>query len=264
MVNYIKYRNITYCFTTKLSKYNNNDYILTFYKLSMTRAKEFGHTISFYGCKYSIDFLKGYYDNCIDVSNEKFQLVDDLKLYVHENGNIDTITIDGDLILNKELIIDDTVDIVYDANEYLDIAPWGDAYNMFLHPLKKYPIEEVINGFKFNTSFAINVGILKFNNNEVKTLFIETYKEFKEYYLKSIEPIENFKYYDHFISIIICQFLFASLIKEKNISAVALKYGAQKFRYDNHYWHWIGQTKFSSSAKSSFKEYNIKLPGTLL
>ena len=97
----MKYRNLTYCFTTKFGKYKNNDYILTFYKLSMTRAKEFGHTISFYGCKYSIDFLKGYYDNCVDISNKKFELVDDLKLYVHETGDIDTITIDGDLILNN-------------------------------------------------------------------------------------------------------------------------------------------------------------------
>ena len=259
----MKYRNLTYCFTTKFGKYKNNDYILTFYKLSMTRAKEFGHTISFYGCRYSIDFLKGYYDNCVDISNKKFQLVDDLKLYVHETGDIDTITIDGDLILNNKLIIDDTVDIVYDAKEYLD-TPWGDVYNEFLPTLKKYPIEDIIDGFKFNNPFAINVGILKFNNSKVKTIFIKKYKELKEYYLKSIEPIEKFKDNKTFISIIICQFLFGSLINEKNISSIGLKYDENKYRYDNHYWHWIGHTKFSSKAKSSFDGYDINLPSTLL
>ena len=82
--------------------------------------------------------------------------------------------------------------------------------------------------------------------------------------MKSIEPIENFKDNQTFISIIICQFLFGSLINEKNISSIGLKYDENKYRYDNHYWHWIGHTKFSSKAKSSFEGYDIKLPGTLL
>lgn len=259
----MKYKNLTYCFTTKFGKYKNNDYILTFYKLAMIRAKEFGHSVTFFGCKYSIDFLKGYYDEVVDISDKNFELVDDLKLYIHEIGSIDTITIDGDLILNDKLIIDEEVDVVYDAKEYLDTA-WGDVYKKFLPKLKKYPIEDVIDGFAFDTPFAINVGILKFNNNQTKNLFIEKYKEFREYYLNSIEPIEKFKENETFISIIICQFLFGSLINKKNISSIGLKYDENKFRYNNHYWHWIGHTKFSSKAKSSFDEYDINLPTTIL
>lgn len=259
----MKYRNLTYCFSTKFGKYKNNDYILCFYKLSMTRAKEFGHTVSFYGCEYSINFLKGYYDNFVDISDKNFDLVDDLKLYVHENGDIDTITIDGDLILHSKLTINDSVDVVYDQKEYLHTPKWGPAYNTFIPTLKKYPIEDVIEGFKFNTPFAINVGILKFNNIEVKNLFIKKYKEFKKYYLESIEPIEEFKKNEAFISIIICQFLFGSLITEKNISSSDSRYFENAVRI-NRYAHWIGYSKFSSNAKAGFNGYSIKLPTTLL
>ena len=115
----MKYKNLTYCFTTKFGKYKNNDYILTFYKLIMIQ-KEFGHSVTFFGCKYSIDFLKGYYDEVVDISDKNFELVDDLKLYIHEIGSIDTITIDGDLILNDKLIINEEVDVIYDVKEYLD------------------------------------------------------------------------------------------------------------------------------------------------
>jgi hypothetical protein len=254
----MKYRNLTWCFTTKFGKYKNNDYILCFYKLSMIRAKEFGHTVSFYGCEYSINFLKGYYDNFVDISDKNFDLVDDLKMYVHENGDIDTITIDGDLILNSKLTINDSVDVVYDQKEPLN-TKWSPIYNTFIPTLKKYPIEDVIEGFKFNTPFAVNVGILKFNNIEVKNLFIKKYKEFKKYYLESIEPIEEFKKNKTFISIIICQFLFGSLITEKNISSIGSKWNKNQIR-TNYYSHWYGYTKFSSEAKESFNGYPIKLP----
>ena len=67
---------LAFSFSTRINKLNSKiSERIDWYKLSMSRAREFGHQVIFYGCDKMLKALDGYYDKGVDVSNEYFRLI---------------------------------------------------------------------------------------------------------------------------------------------------------------------------------------------
>tara|TARA_Y100000996_G_C22503489_1_gene635407 strand:+ start:128 stop:850 length:723 start_codon:yes stop_codon:yes gene_type:complete len=230
--------NLAFSFSTKFNKYSKHNLLkptISWYKLSMQKAREFGHHIIFYGCDTMLNELDGYYDRGVDVSDKEFGLVDDLKLYVHEKEPIGTITIDGDLVLNKPLQIDESADMVIEMyEEGNSFRYYKPQFDFFKH---NPSVENDIEYLDFNNKKACNVGILWFKDEKVRDLLINHYKKFQKYYFDNILPKGGWAKIKH--SAVVCQFYFYCLVKSYNIKVSTTKnYG------DNDYTHYIGKRKW--------------------
>lgn len=233
---------LVWSFTTKMQGYKNADPVLELYKASIIRAKNLGYKVKLYGCKYTLEYLKGYYKEYVDISDEKFILTDDLKIFIHERESLDCVTIDGDIILKSNIPFSQYVqkDVIFEYPETKENA-LNEAraiYIGYLYLIKlfrKYPIKDTIEEYNDDGGLATNVGIIKFNNQKTKDLFISKYKAFRKYFLEEIEPTEDLVKSEYVPSIVICQFLFGCLVTTHNID---VGYAKKIASYDHYYGVW--------------------------
>lgn len=241
--------NLIFSFSTHIGDYkggrytkdNKIDHILKLYKISMERAKNLGHGIKFYGCEYSLNFLKGYYEDSVNIENIKFDITDDLKIYIHSKEPAGSITFDGDIILENRLEVDYNADVVFETKE--DFVPdsiWQqESIFKIIDIFKKYKVDEVFENFSFEPQYLCNVGIIRFRTEKLRKLFVESYYELKDYYLKNIEPTEKLIPKGLIVSTIICQYYFTNICNNCN-----LKYNFTDEYKNNDYKHYYGHSKF--------------------
>ena len=225
----------------RYTKDNKTDHVLELYKISMERAKNLGHGIKLYGCEYSLNYLKGYYDSFVNVEDIEFEITDDLKIYVHTQEPAGSITFDGDIILENKLELDDSADIVFETKEdFIPDSIWQqESIFKIINTFKKYKLDEVFQNFSFNPQYLYNVGVLRFRTEELRNLFIDSYYKFRRYYLTNIEPTEKLIPQGLIVSTIICQYYFTNICEKNNINY------SFTFDYkDNHYKHYYGHSKF--------------------
>lgn len=235
----------------RYTKDNETDHVLKLYKISMERAKSLGHKIKFYGCDYSLNYLKDYYDVFANVENVEFEITDDLKIYVHTQEPAGSITFDGDIILHSKLSVDETSDIVFEQKERLQQCH-RDILNIF----KKYKMDEVFSDFSFDPKLVFNVGILRFKTEDIKNLFIDSYYKVRKYYLTNIEPTEKLITQGIIVSTIICQYYFTNICEKNNTN-----YNFTKDYKSNKYKHYFGSLKFD---KYIFESLNRELDRYML
>lgn len=228
---------LVYSYTTKMGNYTDNEWVMIYYRASMRVAKKFGYRIKLYGCNYTCINLEDEVDEIVNIENEEFILTDDLKLWIHQRENLDCITIDGDLMLFNKLNLPNDCDVIFEVSGLVSSGSVDTKFNKYLDRFKKYNIDKIIPYFDYTGTTAYNVGILKFNNKEVKDLFISSYFEFRNYYLTHIEPHEGLiKFGDP--AIILCEYNFARISEKKNINV--------KFARDtSSYKHYMSDEKFS-------------------
>ncbi len=231
---------LIYSYSTKMGNYDDNDWILLLFKASITRSKQLGYTIKLYGCNFAYDKLKDVIDEYVDITNEEFILTDDLKLYIHSKEDLDCITIDGDIILEHKLDLSKKCDIFFERKGQVKNSKSITKFQKYLNVFKKYDVESNINYFNYDVHYACNMGILKFNNQNIKDLFISSYYNFRKYYLDVIEPIENLTYKND-PAIIVCEYMFACIIEQTTTKV--------KFCKDfNNYTHYMSNDKFTLKA----------------
>lgn len=242
---------LIFSYSTLIGDYPNNDFILNFYKLSMAIAKEKGHGIKFYGCSYSLNYLKGYYDEFVDVSDKNFILTDDLKIYIHTVEPCNSVTIDGDIILYDKLTIDYNKDISIEKFEPAR-NPKSRGIKKTLKNFDRYDLSDV-KYYSPTNDKILNVGILRFRNEEIKKYFIDGYYNFREYYLKNIEPKEDLMRRER-VCVVLCQFYFNCIAVNNNISIEACN-------ETNLYKHYMGPHKLKDYSwdelKPLFEKYSI-------
>ena len=238
----------------RFTKFDKTDEVLELYKISMERAKSFGHTIKFYGCEYSLNYLKEYYDEFVNIDDINFDITDDLKIYIHSKEDINCITFDGDIILENKLHIDTSCDVLFEQIEEFETNLQYHEHVTFkmLDVFKKYKIDEKFKNFSFSPQYYFNVGVLKFKNQETKNLLIQSYYELKKYYLQNIEPYEKLIPQGLIVSIIICQYYFTNIIKVKNIKVNFTKNNKQ-----NKYIHYRGHLKFHPNVIQLYKPTTV-------
>ena len=237
---------------------DRNDHVLDIYKVSMQRAKHFGHSIKFYGCSYSLKYLQGFYDTSVNIDNLDLIITDDLKIYIHSQEQLGAVTIDGDIILNKKLKTIESADIILEQKELFEPdSPWQtESLFRIIDIFKKYNIETKFSNFSYIPNYLLNVGILQFNNESVKNLFLDSYYNLRDYYLENIEPIEKLIPKGLIVSTIICQYYFTSLCYKFNID-----YRLTNRIKGNKYTHLNGWAKFNNKKliKNLLKEIDGKI-----
>jgi hypothetical protein len=224
---------LIYSFTTKMGNYTDNDWVVIYYKAAMRRARSLGYKIKFYGCNFMYENLIDDVDEFVNIEDEEFILTDDLKIFIHQKEDLDCVTIDGDIILESKLVLPEDCDVLFETKLLNSKNP---KFNRYMNVFKKYNTSEYINSFDYDGLNACNVGVLKFNNLHTKNLLINRYYQFREWYLKTIEPTENLTQWND-PAIIICEYYFARLMDKNNIS--------YKFCRDfNDYTHYASELKF--------------------
>ena len=228
---------LTYSFSTHMNRYkDSNEWIATYYRASILRAKSLKYKIKLYGCDFIYEQLKDIIDEFVSIEHLRFSLTDDLKIYIHSVEDLDCITIDGDIILNHRLQIPTEYDVLFDYKSRVNYRSILSVYQAHLNLFKKYNIQSEIKYFDLNTKYACNVGILKFNDIKTKNLMIDTYNKFKNYFLTHIEPYEDKNILSD-PSRIICEHTFGQIVDKENLIA--------KFCKDyNEYKHYVGEEKF--------------------
>jgi len=230
---------LIYSYTTRMGNYDNNDYQMQFYRASIIRSKQLGYTIKLYGCDYTYNKLKDVVDEWVDITTKEFILTDDLKIFIHSNENLNCITIDGDLILESNLILSENCDLIVDRIGRTKLKSLT-KFQKYLTIFKDYDITTNVNYFNYNIPYACGVGILKFNNIETKQLFLSTYYNFRDYFLNNIKPDIRLQKTDD-PSIIICEYMFACLLYGTN------RTGGECSSINN-YVHYMSDKKFTQTA----------------
>jgi hypothetical protein len=248
---------LTYSFDSRMGLYDETSktkttcvsdlkYLYDMYKASMIRAREFGYKIKLYGDSITISNLKEYIDSSYCIDNIKFDLVDDLKIWIHTQNDLDCITFDGDIILTSRL--DFMNDFGYDAifenketKKNVLNKEW-DSYNGYVTMLEifeKYNTDKLVKNYTNTNTFSCNVGVIKFNNQSTKDALISGYYEMKNHYLNNIEPIDNLRKKKLIPSLIICQYHFANTIESNKFNV-----GFLSESNGHRYSHWVGGIKF--------------------
>lgn len=259
---------LTYSFDSRMGLYDENSktktttvsdlkYLYDMYKASMLRAKKFGYKIRFYGDTNSINTLEEYIDSSYCIDDLKFDLVDDLKIWIHTQNDLNCITFDGDIILNSQLDFMDNLnyDVIFENKETKKTVlnkEW-DSYNGYttmLDIFKKYDTDKIVSNYTNTNNTSCNVGVIKFNNQNTKDVLINGYYEMKEHYLKNIEPTNNLREKKLIPSLIVCQYHFGNKIESNKFNAGFLS-TLNKTRYS----HWVGGIKFYEVCRNEV--YNI-------
>jgi hypothetical protein len=231
---------LVYSFTTKMQNYDDNDWQMLLYRASIIKSKKLGYSIKLYGCNFAYDSLKDLIDEYVDITNEEFILTDDLKIYIHSKEDLDCITFDGDIILENALTLPVDCDMIYERKGIVIASKVKTKFKKYLDIFKNYDIESVIPEFNYCTNYACNVGILKFNNQTLKDIFIKKYYIFREFYFKYIDTDPKL-YKNDDPAIIICEYTFACLLDELN-------YTGKECNCINNYIHYMSLTKFTPIA----------------
>ena len=145
---------LIYSYSKHIGDYTDTEHILKIYKVSMLRAKKLGYSIKLYGCNFTLNFLEGFYDSCVNVNNIEFLITDDLKMYIHSVEPAGAITFDGDIILNSNLHLDMQSDIIFERKEKISPSKFQNT-TIILNALKKYRKKLKIKHFNFNTRHFI-------------------------------------------------------------------------------------------------------------
>lgn len=241
---------LTYSYSTHMNNYSDNEWVVMYYRASILKSKSLGYKIKLYGCDFTYHHLHDIVDEFVSIENMNFILTDDLKIYIHSVEDLNCITIDGDVILNHKLKLPTVYDIICDCKGQVNHSKEISKYKSYLNIFEKYDIQSEIKYFDLNGEYACNMGILKFNNIEIKKLMIDTYLQFKEYYLKNIKPHEDVNILSD-PSIIICEYMFERIINKENINVGF---------YSNHnnYTHYASARKFGNEFKQTVN--NILYP----
>lgn len=239
------------------------DYILDLYKFTMGKSKELGNEIIFYGDTKSIEYLKGYYDSSVCIDDVDIRFMDDLKMYIHSKEGLDCMTIDGDLVLHKN-IESNGGDVWFELKRRFDYKKFATDKNV--EYLYKYQlsffrkiVDKVVD-LNFECESYINVGLIKFNNQKVKDYFLDSFYKLRTLYINEVYSkmneltIPTHPNMSIVPSLILTQYNFCC-IAENNPSFdiryyndLYVKDNPQNATYTSEYYHhFIGKSKWKDT-----------------
>ena len=220
-------------------KSTDTNFTSQYYLASMKRAKKLGYKIKLYSTYKMYETLKQYTDEFVSIDLEKFLLTDDLKIYIHSKEDINCVTIDGDVILKKALHFDNSADIIFDRRGRIHNRKSNSIFAEYFSALQPYFPEKELKYFDYEGTFSSNVGILKFNNQELKDLLIEEYNSAKNFFYSKIFP--NL-YQEVDLAKILCEYYFTRIIEKKQFKASYLS-------EQEAYIHYHSNTKLTPEFK---------------
>ena len=254
----IDFTNVCFGFDRRIGLYSDINYILDIYKASMTTFCDVGKsgvTPKLYADTETLQYLKGYYGEGkgIDISNKTFTHVDDLKVYIHSNEDLNCITIDGDILFQDTLRFPNQLNTkVYfeiEETEARSLHPKYDknnGYETLRRVFKKHNVADFVKDYDYKNTSAYNVGILKFQCQKTKDLLIERYYDIRKYFDNVIAGDEEIESW-HIPSIMLTQYYWGSICKKNKIDVTFLK----DF---NQYTHLYGKWKHAQGVPERIYE----------
>jgi len=237
-----------YSFDRRMSLYEDVNYILDIYKASMITFRDIAANIEpvLYADTETLEYLKGYYKEGIDISDKTFEEVDDLKVWIHSVNDLNCVTVDGDILFFSQLVFPN----MYNTKVYFEIeetearslhSKYDDknGYETLRNVFKKYETTKYVDGYDYYNTSAYNVGILKFNCQETKDLLIKKYYEIKKFYQDNIKGDNEILDW-HVPSIMLTQYFWGGLCRNNKINVTFLN----NF---NSYKHLYGKWKFADT-----------------
>lgn len=209
---------------------------INYYLLSIKNAKKLGYETIIYTDNDSSKYFKGIVDEIVLVSDyEASPLFDSFKFKVLEDRSDDFCLIDGDLILHSKLPTF-TSEVTFDSYEK---NSWSNVYEKTINTLTELGISKVINFWSNNKTDIMCCGLLSFNNEKIKRLYLGLWKEFNIFIKNNQDSIDL-----DFATAIGAQYLLTLLLKKHNINYSNMSNELGKI--NEYYHHHNGDLKYKT------------------
>lgn len=241
--------NLIYSLNTNNLKYgydkDNLNKLLKSYELSIKLAKQY-HNIILYTDPYGYERLGHLVNDVKLLKKDKNYLWSEAKFEALSNEPINSIIIDGDIFLESKLKYDESGVIFdnYDSENVIDFY-----YSKAIEDFNTHSIIDVFPYWKSDCKKAINIGILGFFDNELKSEYLKYYYQIKDWYFTKY-PNKLHKRLD---TMIIGQYSLGCLLDAKNIKE-------QPLAITNDYSHFHGGIKYEKffvKMVDSYLKYNL-------
>lgn len=213
------------------------------YYLSIAMAKQLGYNTVLYGNSDAIENLKEIVDSVINIDFLDFQLYDDPKVYIWYSRKGEYATIDGDVFLYERLKFrgesDNRYKISVETTQKMTNRIIYDNYNLISNNLP-HQLKSIWSTYRTDT---FNTGIVKWNDDNLKKLYIEYYHLMRNWYNANKNYL-NINLDIGANSHIICEHLLYKLLMNGGYNVDILKTNSENF-----YSHFNGFDKFTNPDK---------------
>ena len=195
-------------------------YVEYLYKKSLIEAgNQFKKII--YTDEESKDIFKDYVDEVKIIEPREFVFLADLKFYVLEKEQGEFCCIDGDLFLKRDLEIP--------PSDFGFELEFKDQYALeYSKIFVKHGIHNVIPYWGLN-KLSINLGLMYFNNDEIKNELVLEFKKVQKFYLEKIEPIYNYNEHGKQVSVCGSQYFTSQFLEHRGIKPDFFNDGNEDF-----------------------------------
>ncbi len=225
--------NLIYSLNTNLLKYDydksNLNNLIKSYELSIKLAKQY-HNVILYTDEYGASQLGNIVDDVRFLKKDKNYLWSEAKFEALLEIEKDSFIIDGDIFLNQKVKYD-TNGVVfhnYDSENVLEFY-----YSKSIIDFDNHNIFDVFPYWKSDCKKAINIGILGFFDDDLKSEYLKYYYQIKDWYFTKY-PKQLHKRLD---TMIIGQYSLGCILDSKNIKE-------QPLAITNNYSHFFGGIKY--------------------
>ena len=226
----------------------SDDDIVKIYKECIKNNNKF-HQSVMYTTREHATLFEDVVDSVIIVSDSlDIYFQDDLKFYVLENESVPFTLIDGDIILDNELIIGNQ-DVVFEKK--IKDNKNDDYFLKMITHLTNYKINNILPYWKvFNHTY--NLGIVHVNNNAFVNKFISEYNKLKTWYKETVHKVNPSIKNDFVIEMATCTY-FLSMFLELN------KFSIGVLNETNSFTHYSGLKEKIKFLKSigQYKQKSI-------
>ena len=226
---------------SKPAKYRQ---LLRFYKQALTKAKNLKYNIEIYT---NSDKFNDVADKVHIVKDNKYKFWDSFKFIPLKERSDDYLLCDGDILFHDRISINYAKDVLFDAWE---IANWSLVYSEDINKLTELGVKEVIPEWVNLRQQVMNCGILKFNDNEFKNVYIEKWETLHDFCLQHEDKL-NFKK----CTAIAAQYLLTILCNY--YQATRYNYSTTLRLSNPFYVHYAGTAKFQGNPTAMKEMTNI-------
>lgn len=190
-----------------------HEYIQYLYKRSIKSASDDYHKI-IYTDEENVDIFKDIVDEVIVREPKPFIFLADLKFEIAEILDGEFLITDGDLFFKRKLIIPPGTNIGFE----LEIKKVRPKVLGWKNILIEHGIANKVPIWNIDNSASINLGLMYFNNDHLKSKLINEYKKTQKFFIDRIDPIYKFNENDVQFSACGSQMLVKQFLLNENIT----------------------------------------------
>lgn len=222
-------------YTYKSPKYKIHKRVIDIKKW-MTASVKSAKKVGYFAEVYTDDL-----DLCNDIGFDVIHHIEDnnflwdsFKIYVLENRTDNYFLSDYDVIYKSKLDFNNSVDIYFDGWENMNWQLYKDGVN-------KLKSKSIIKSeyWDYKERITMNVGILKINNNELKSVYINEWKSAYNSIYPNIDHFDVIK-----LTPILTQYLLTTIVSKLNFSYEFFTED-EWLDYNQYYRHFVGNRKYS-------------------